>query len=116
MKLWMNAKHECAQIYNTAMRTCVRGGANEFNFSKKKKSFMEQTIYYYRYVLYFASFCFLLRNILFNGIIKNGFYTKLPQPIQDRSDLHLVFAGDKVTVKCSLHKLREKFLAKYLLG
>lgn len=37
MKLWMNAKHECAQIYNTAMRTCVRGGANEFNFSKKKK-------------------------------------------------------------------------------
>lgn len=41
MKLWMNAKHECAQIYNTAMRTCVRGGANrsiyKFNLKKKKK-------------------------------------------------------------------------------
>lgn len=51
MKLWMNAKRECAQICNTAMRTCVRGGANELDFSKKKKKFYEAKGLLLSYVL-----------------------------------------------------------------
>lgn len=65
------------------------------------------------YLLDLAALGLLLRDVLLDGIIEDRLDAKLPQPIQNGSDLHLVLAGDKVAVKGRLHELREERLAQY---
>jgi hypothetical protein len=57
-----------------------------------------------------------LGQILFDRVVKDGFDTERPQPLQSRSYFELVLAGYEVAVEGGLHQRGKESLAQDAFG